>query len=112
MACMRVFAMKAVGILLSVGGLVCSTPGLAASEAGIKLGILEDLPGHYAGQSHFRAVRVVFQQEGREWRAYPSDCRDPMYKDHKRQVSKVLEMGSCSVRQTHGDGIRPHAEGF
>jgi len=77
MTCMRVFAFSAVGIFLSVGGLVCSTPGRAASDAGIKLGVLEDLPGHYAGQSHFRAVRIVFHQEGREWRAYPSDCRDP-----------------------------------
>ena len=75
MICMRGLVIKASGLLLSVS-LVCSTPGQAASEGGIKLGVLEDLPGHYAGQSHFRAVRVVFQQKGREWRPYPSDCGD------------------------------------
>ena len=74
---MRGLTIKAVSLLLSLSGLICSVPGLAASEGGIKLGVLEDLPGHYSGQPHFRAVRIVFQQEGREWRPYPSNCRDP-----------------------------------
>ena len=73
---MRRLAIKAAGLLLYVSGLLCSPPILAASQGGIKLGVLEDLPGHYAGQSHFRAVRVVFQQDGRKWRSYPSACGD------------------------------------
>lgn len=40
------------------------------------LGILEDVPGVYAGESHVRAVRVVFEKNSRDWKALPSDCRD------------------------------------
>lgn len=40
------------------------------------LGVLEDVPGEFASQSDVRAVRVVFQQRGQEWQAFPSDCRD------------------------------------
>lgn len=40
------------------------------------LGVLEDVPGVFAGQSDVRAVRVVFQKRGQEWQAFPSDCRD------------------------------------
>lgn len=73
---MRGVAIKAAGLFLSVNGVACSSPGRAASGDGIKLGVLEDLPGHYAGQSHFRAVRVAFRRDGREWRPYPSECDD------------------------------------
>src|SRR5687768_13211391 len=51
-------------------------PGFATSEASLKIGILEDLPGHHAGQSNFSGVRVLFEKKGRKWHAYPSDCRD------------------------------------
>lgn len=83
----------AIGALVALG---CSMPGRAASEDGIKLGVLEDLPGHYAGQSHFRAVRVVFQQVGREWRPYPSDCSD------QRCLKTISAMYPESVRWTVG----------
>lgn len=39
------------------------------------VGVLEDVPGAYAGQSDFRAVRVVFQKVGDEWNPFPNDCR-------------------------------------
>lgn len=68
---------KIVGFLLLASALsLGSMPGFAASKAGLKIGVLEDLPGHYADQSNFRGVRVVFQKEGRKWRPYPSDCSD------------------------------------
>ena len=35
------------------------------------LGVLENLPGAYAGDSDFRAVRAVFYKSGDEWRAFP-----------------------------------------
>jgi hypothetical protein len=38
------------------------------------VGILEDNPGHYAGNPHYRDVRVVFRREGTEWFAFPSNC--------------------------------------
>ena len=68
---------KITGFLLLASTLsVGSTPGFAATQASLKIGVLEDFPGHYAGQSNFRGVRVVFQKKGRKWQAYPSDCRD------------------------------------
>src|ERR1700683_4070980 len=47
-----------------------------AQEQLIILGVLEDTPGHYYGDPHYRSVRVVFRKEGGEWRAFPHDCRD------------------------------------
>jgi hypothetical protein len=40
----------------------------------ILLGVLEDLPGHYAGDPNFRAVRVIFQKRGGVWEALPTHC--------------------------------------
>lgn len=40
------------------------------------LGILEDVPGVYAGDSNSRGVRVVFQKHGTDWHAFPTDCSD------------------------------------
>lgn len=47
-----------------------------AAEADAVLGILEDVPGKYAGEGNRRAVRVVFEHAGGRWRAFPNDCRD------------------------------------
>jgi hypothetical protein len=49
---------------------------LNASDSAIVLGVLEDVPGHYAGEPNIRGVRVVFQKSGKDWRAFRSDCRD------------------------------------
>ncbi len=40
------------------------------------VGILEDNPGHYAGDPHYRDVRVVFRKEEAGWLAFPSNCPD------------------------------------
>jgi hypothetical protein len=40
------------------------------------LGVLEDVPGVYAGESNVRSVRIVFQKNGRDWSAFRSDCPD------------------------------------
>ncbi len=42
----------------------------------ITLGILEENAGHYAGESNYRDVRVVFQKKDNEWRTFPSDCNN------------------------------------
>ncbi|HLK32621.1 MAG TPA: hypothetical protein VKT29_05990, partial [Terriglobales bacterium] len=42
----------------------------------VVLGVLEDQPGYYAGDSYFRAVRVVFHKNGPDWWAFRGDCRD------------------------------------
>jgi hypothetical protein len=47
-----------------------------AQEQPVVLGVLEDTPGHYYGDPHYRSVRVVFRKEGGDWRAFPHDCRD------------------------------------
>jgi hypothetical protein len=47
-----------------------------ASEPTIMLGVLEEIPGGFAGESQHRAVRVSFQKKGREWQPFPSDCPD------------------------------------
>ncbi len=41
------------------------------------IGVLEDTPRHFAGDTRYPVVRAVFYKEGERWRAFPSDCRDP-----------------------------------
>jgi hypothetical protein len=54
--------------------LVATMPSLRAQ--GTLLGILEDVPGVYAGEPNSHAVRVVFERNGKGWRALPSVCPD------------------------------------
>lgn len=56
--------------------LVCLSAACGLSAQTAYLGILEDVPGIYAGEPNSRAVRVVFQKEGHGWRALPSQCPD------------------------------------
>jgi hypothetical protein len=41
-------------------------------QANIILGVLEDLPGEYSGESDFRAVRAIFRKIGDGWQAFPT----------------------------------------
>lgn len=45
-------------------------------QKAVLLGVLEDVPGHYAGQSDTRAVRLAFKRVGEEWQAFPGECPD------------------------------------
>lgn len=45
------------------------------------LGALEDQPGIYQGDSHFRDVRVMFYEEGNEWKSFPSNSPGQQPKD-------------------------------
>ena len=61
--------------------LVCSATGKAQNSrpqhaAGVILGVLEDLPGDYAGQPNFRAVRAMFEWRDGNWAAFPSKARN------------------------------------
>jgi len=57
--------------------LVIATCQLASGQVkSILVGILEDNPGHYSGDSHYRDVRVVFRHDKTGWTAFPSDCPD------------------------------------
>jgi hypothetical protein len=40
------------------------------------VGIPEDNPGHYAGNPHYRDVRVAFRKDGTRWFAFPNNCPD------------------------------------
>jgi hypothetical protein len=68
---MKIFFFLSFTISLLLGVVTVSPNGNA-----VLLGILEDVPASYAGQSDTRAVRVVFQKSGADWLAFPSDCRD------------------------------------
>lgn len=63
--------------LLTLLGLIASTCLANAQKDGIVLGVLEDTPGHYFGEPHYRSVRVVFRKQGVEWIAYPTGCHGP-----------------------------------
>jgi hypothetical protein len=55
-----------------------SLTSVAATATGqaLVLGVLEDVPGVYAGEPNSRQVRVVFRKVGNEWEAFPSNCPD------------------------------------
>jgi hypothetical protein len=42
----------------------------------VVLGVLEDVPGSYAGEPNSRRIRVLFQKDGDRWEAFPSECPD------------------------------------
>lgn len=39
------------------------------------LGVLEDFPGEYSGESDFRAVRAVFKKVGDSWQPFPTKTK-------------------------------------
>jgi hypothetical protein len=47
-----------------------------APAQNIILGVLEENRGHYAGDSNYRDVRVVFEKNGNGWQPFPSNCPD------------------------------------
>src|SRR5260370_26101460 len=49
-----------------------------SSEPNVILGILEDVSGHSAGKPDLRDVRIVFQKNGGDAQAFPSDCPDQL----------------------------------
>jgi hypothetical protein len=55
---------------------VAGSIGLGPLPAHAIVGVLEDSPGHHAGDPHYRAVRVVFRRDESRWVAFPNDCRD------------------------------------
>lgn len=65
-----------VRLLLALLSLLPGLMSVDAPQKQIILGVLEDLPGGYADQPDYRAVRVVFHKDGAEWKPFPSDCPD------------------------------------
>jgi hypothetical protein len=56
--------------------LIFLASALHVSAQNVILGALEDVPGDYAGESNSPALRVLFHYDGKNWLAYPSDCRN------------------------------------
>jgi hypothetical protein len=56
--------------------LALTSPCVQAAGQGVILGVLEDVPGVYAGEPNSPQVRVVFRKVGKEWEAFPSNCPD------------------------------------
>src|ERR1700733_1127830 len=48
-------------------------------QADVILGVLEDIPGEYAGEPDFRAVRAIFKKVGDDWQAFPTKTKS--YRD-------------------------------
>ena len=44
-------------------------------QPNVILGVLEDIPGEYAGDTDFRAVRAVFEKNGDRWSAFPTSAK-------------------------------------
>jgi hypothetical protein len=59
----------------SLLALIVSVSALARSED-VLLGVLEEVPGVYAGESITAKVRAIFARKGLRWEAYKSDCPD------------------------------------
>lgn len=62
---------QATSLLVALAAMI----GSVAAQTTV-VGVLEDVPGSYAGEQDRRAVRVVFEKVGREWRPFPSTCQD------------------------------------
>ena len=68
------------GAIMKHVALLCILITLSATAwAGdnvILLGMVEDVPGVYYGESHSTKVRVIFSYQGNRWRAFKSDCKN------------------------------------
>ena len=51
-----------------------SSAWASAQQGNLLLGVLEDVPGVYAGESNSFHVRVTFKKVGNVWQAFPSHC--------------------------------------
>lgn len=63
-----------IGVILIF--LALSSSVAQAAEQNVILGVLEDVPGVYAGEPNSYRVRVLFQKNGENWQAFPSKCSD------------------------------------
>jgi hypothetical protein len=67
---------KAISLLQDEIDHYSALPDDAPPDKSIVLGVLEDIPGKYQGQSNSRHVRVVFEKNGENWQSFRSNCPD------------------------------------
>jgi hypothetical protein len=51
-----------------------SAKSVAATDDQLMVGILEEVPSVYVGESSHYGVRVLFRQDGENWRSFPDEC--------------------------------------
>jgi len=56
--------------------LVLISGAARGSAQNLVLGVLEDVPGAYAGEPNSHGVRVLFQKNATDWEAFPNNCPD------------------------------------
>ncbi|EQD53123.1 hypothetical protein B2A_06322, partial [mine drainage metagenome] len=49
-------------------------PFIRSFARGEALGVLEQVPGVYAGQASAYRIRAIFHKDGERWKSFPSDC--------------------------------------
>jgi hypothetical protein len=81
-------------LLFKVALLSSSCFGVSAQS--VILGVLEDVPPVYAGDTDKPAVRVMFQFDGGKWIAFPSDCPD------QECLRRIVAQYPASVRWSIG----------
>jgi hypothetical protein len=86
--------------------LASAQPKLSAQST--ILGLLEDVPGVYAGEADSRGVRVVFQKSGDKWRAFPSkcpnqDCLKSISSSYPRELKWTISFDGKRVGEITGD---------
>jgi len=92
-------------VMVLVFGLASATVFSAGQD--LVLGVLEDVPGVYAGESDHPGVRVVFRKEGRDWQAFPSHCPDEQClkripSEYPREVSWTIAFDGRNLGQITG----------
>jgi hypothetical protein len=102
---LRVTIIRIVEILLAFAFLASAN----SSAQNIVLGALEDRPGYYAGDPNFRAVRAVFQKNGQDWQAFPSDrpdqdCLKKITSDYPAEATWTIAFDGKNLGQ-----IKSHA---
>src|ERR1700694_5806383 len=77
------------------------------SAQSVALGLLEDVPGVYAGEPHFSGVRIAFQKKGSDWEAFPSDypdqnCLKRISSEYPREVNWTIAFDGRNLGQVSG----------
>jgi hypothetical protein len=65
-----------IGRWLVLAVALLSALAFADKEQQTILGVLEENPGAYAGETNSYGVRICFQKNGDEWKSYPSNCQN------------------------------------
>ena len=87
--------------------LVLISGAARGSAQNLDLGVLEDVPGAYAGQPNQHSVRVLFQKNGSDWEAFPNNCPDQgclktISSKYPREVTWTIVLDGRDLGQVTG----------